>query len=106
MNKYRNKKTIVNGIVFDSKKESDRYYELLLLKKAGKISNLELQKEFLLLPAENGERAIKYIADFVYIENGKMIVEDVKGVRTQAYIIKRKLFKHKFCSEHVIFREV
>ena len=106
MNKYGNKKTIVNGIVFDSKKEAERYYELMLLQKAGEISNLELQKEFLLLPAENGEKAVKYIADFVYIENGKMIVEDVKGVRTQAYIIKRKLFKHKYCSDYVIFREV
>lgn len=104
MNKYGNKKTIVNGIVFDSKKESERYCELLLLQKTGEISNLELQKEFLLLPIENGEKAVKYIADFVYMENRKMIIEDVKGVRTQAYIIKQKLFKHKYCSDYVIFR--
>ena len=106
MNKYGNKKTIVNGIVFDSQKEANRYRELILLQKAGEISNLERQKSYLLLPAGHGERAVKYIADFVYMENGKLIVEDVKGFKTKEYIIKRKLFKSKYCSDNVIFREI
>ncbi len=72
MNKYRNKKVIVDGEEFDSKKEGNRYKELKLLLKAGKISNLELQPRFLLQDGfkKNGRtfRKIEYIADFKYIE--------------------------------------
>ena len=108
--KYGNKKTIVDGIEFDSKKEAQRYCELRLLLRAGRISNLQLQREFELIPAQyetyarygktgkrlaDGQRCIEkkcvYIADFCYIENGVQIVEDTKGVRTKEYIIKRKL---------------
>lgn len=96
MQKYRNKKVTIDGIVFDSKREAKRYTELKLLEKAGQIQGLELQKEYVLIPSQkiNGrvaERAVKYKADFVYTENGKTIVEDTKGVRTKDYIIKRKL---------------
>lgn len=107
-NKYRNKKTTVDGITFDSKFEASRYCELKLLEKAGQIKNLELQKEFELIPAqreflgfdENNkkkfggviERACKYKADFTYYKNnGQLVVEDTKGAKTADYIIKRKL---------------
>jgi hypothetical protein len=105
--KYGNRKVICDGITFDSKKEALRYRELLLLERAGKIQHLELQKEFILIPTQREpdtvgirggvkkgrviEHAVKYKADFVYIENGKTIVEDTKGMRTKDYIIKRKL---------------
>lgn len=110
MRKYRNKKTIVDGIVFDSKKEALRYGELSMLQRAGVISELELQKEYELIPAQyetfprygkNGQRLkdgkrclekpVKYKADFVYKENGSEVVEDTKGVKTKDYVIKRKM---------------
>ncbi len=94
--KYKNKKVVVDGITFDSKKEATRYHQLKLFERAGLISDLKLQKEFELIPSQriNGkvvERACKYKADFVYVEDGEMVVEDTKGVRTADYVIKRKL---------------
>ena len=98
--KYRSQKAEVDGIVFDSKREANRYTELKLLEKAGKIKNLELQKEYMLIPKQtelvNGrmrviEKECTYKADFTYEEDGKTIVEDTKGFRTKDYIIKRKL---------------
>ena len=94
--KYKNQKVTCNGIKFDSKKEANRYSELLLLERAGAITNLELQVPFELIPNQkiNGkvvERACKYVADFSYTENGQRVVEDTKGFRTAEYIIKRKL---------------
>lgn len=96
MNKYHNKKVTYNGITFDSKKEARRYSELLLLERAGVITGLQMQVPFVLIPSQriNGkvvERECKYIADFVYTENGKVVVEDTKGMKTDKYIIKRKL---------------
>ncbi len=96
--KYHNKKT--GG--FDSKKESERYLELLMLQKAGKIRDLKTQVPYLLIPAQyiNGkcaERSVKYIADFTYYERRgdegawELVVEDTKGMKTPEYIIKRKL---------------
>lgn len=119
MNKYRNKKITAGGLVFDSKREYNRYRELLLLEKAGEISNLRRQVKFVLIPAQYEksperytrgkhkgelrpgvllERECSYIADFVYIDaDGQKVVEDVKGVKTKDYIIKRKLmlYVHK-----------
>lgn len=96
LNKYGARKTDAFGITFDSQREANRYAELLLLQRSGQIQNLELQKEFILIPAQkiNGktaERAVVYRADFTYTENGKTVVEDVKGFRTKDYILKRKL---------------
>ena len=91
MSKYHNTKTTVDGIAFDSKKEAARHGELQLVAKAGAIQDLRLQMPFELIPKQAGERAVRYIADFVYMENGKMIVEDVKGVKTDVYKIKKKL---------------
>ncbi|MGN1269370.1 MAG: DUF1064 domain-containing protein [Clostridia bacterium] len=100
MNKYRNKKVIVDGIKFDSIKEKNRYIELKLLEKAGKIKNLQLQPKFLLQESfkKNGKiyRKIEYIADFMYTENDKTIVEDIKGMETKEFKIKRKLFEYKY----------
>ncbi len=95
-NKYRNKKTIVDGIKFDSIREGNRYCQLKILEKAGYISNLELQPAFDICPAVqwNGKilRKRVYKADFKYVEKGITIVEDVKGMRTKTYILKRSLF--------------
>lgn len=104
--KYHNKKTTLDGEVFDSRKEARRWSELQLLQKAGMITGLRRQVPFPLIPSqvyrENGkkktERPVQYIADFVYYDNeGRFIVEDTKGVRTREYILKRKmmLFFHK-----------
>jgi hypothetical protein len=112
-NKYSNIKTCVNGISFDSRKEARRYSELLLLQRAGAIRDLELQKKYVLIPAQyetyerygkkgqrlqDGQRLVEkecaYLADFVYQEDGKTIVEDTKGMKTRDYIIKRKLMLH------------
>ena len=94
--KYGNKKTVVGNIVFDSKKESERFLELSMLEKAGIIQNLERQKRFEIIPKTQTERAAYYVADFVYFKDGEKIAEDVKSSITRknpTYIIKRKLFK-------------
>lgn len=117
-NKYKNKKYTYLGIKFDSLKECRRYTELRLLEQAGKITDLELQKAYELIPAqyeETGEiytkgihkgkhkkklleRAVVYRADFVYTdcETGQQVVEDTKGMRTKEYVIKRKLLLWRF----------
>lgn len=99
--KYYNKKVTYDGVMFDSIKEARRYQELRLLLRAGAISELRLQVPYELIPAQyiNGkcvERAVKYIADFVYTENGKEVVEDAKGVRTDTYKIKKKLMLYVY----------
>ena len=103
MSKYGNKKTVVDGITFDSKKEANRYCQLKMLERAREISQLELQHEFELIPRQakgegiRSERACKYRADFYYVtKDGNQIVEDVKGKRTKDYIIKRKLMKYRY----------
>lgn len=98
-NKYGAKKIVIGGETFDSRMEARRWRELMLLQRAGEISDLERQVKYILLPAqkdENGsviERAVTYIADFVYHDErtGEIVVEDAKGMRTKDYIIKRKL---------------
>ena len=94
MSKYHNTKTTLDGITFDSKKEATRYAELKLLSRSGLIQNLRLQVPFELIPKQQGERSVKYIADFVYTENGETVAEDTKSEITRAnptYILKRKL---------------
>lgn len=97
MNKYRNKKVIVDEKEFDSKREGNRYKELKLLERAGEIKDLELQPRFLLQDSfkKNSRtfRKIEYVADFKYIENGKTIVEDVKGMQTDVFKLKHKIFE-------------
>ena len=86
----------MNGVVYDSQKEANRWCELSLLQRAGKITNLLRQVKYELIPAQRidgkvVERACTYVADFVYEENGNTVVEDTKGFKTKDYIIKRKL---------------
>ena len=95
MSKYGNVKTTTSdGITHDSIKEANRWCELKLLEKAGKITDLQRQVKFELIPKQDGERAVHYIADFMYIEGDKFVVEDVKGKRTKEYIMKRKLMQY------------
>lgn len=108
--KYNNIKTESDGVEFASAKEARRYQELKLLEAAGEIAKLELQPVFLLQQSfkHNGktERKIEYVADFRYYEiaSKRDVVEDVKGVRTAAYQIKRKLLLFKF--NYIDFREI
>lgn len=111
-NKYKNRKTKVGGILFDSKAEADRYLELKAMEQSGDISDLRLQIAYELIPVQKESdkvgprggvipgkvihRPITYVADFVYMENGEEIVEDCKGVRTEVYKIKRKLFRYRY----------
>ena len=102
--KYRNVKTEIDGITFDSKREAERWCELKLLEKAGEIHSLKRQVSFLLIPDQkvNGkivERAVRYYADFVYFTKDNLpVVEDVKSeaTKTAVYKIKRKLMRWKF----------
>lgn len=96
--KYNNRKTIIDGITFDSNKEAKRYTVLRSLQEGGYIKGLSLQVPFELIPKQDGERAVKYIADFVYydIEKQMHIVEDVKGFKTDVYKLKRKIFKYRY----------
>lgn len=105
--KYHSRKITRDGATFDSVKEYRRFCELSLLERAGAITDLQRQVEFVLIPTQREpdsigkrggvikgkviEQAVKYVADFVYTENGKKVVEDTKGFRTKDYIIKRKL---------------
>lgn len=90
--KYHAKKVEIDGIRFDSKKESERYLELKLLQEAGEIHDLELQVSFPLMI--NGRKICSYRSDFTYkVQNEKMIVEDVKGYKTPVYRLKKKMFE-------------
>jgi len=96
MSKYHSTPTEVNGIRFDSKREANRWAELRLMERAGKIQKLKRQVKYLLIPSQyrDGkciEREASYIADFVYIKDGHLVVEDCKGFRTPEYRLKRKL---------------
>lgn len=107
-NKFGAKKITVGGRTFDSKKEARRAETLAMQEQYGIIHGLEYQKTFELQAAytnNKGEhiRAITYKADFVYIEDGKIIAEDCKGFRTPEYKLKKKLFEKKY--PEIIFRE-
>ncbi len=91
INKYRNIKTTVDGITFDSKREAARYSELKMLSQSGHITNLRLQPDFPLMV--NGKKIGKYVADFSYLQNGVRIIEDVKSkaTMTPVYRMKKKI---------------
>ena len=106
--KYNNTKKTVDGITFDSILEARRYAVLKSRLEAGTISDLRLQPHYTIMEGYKDLsgtyiRPVQYIADFSYIinEDGKRIVEDVKGVRTEAYAIKRKLIRDRFGVEIV-----
>lgn len=109
--KYYSQPETVDGIRFHSKKEAARYRELMTALRAGAIRNLRLQQEYLLgggftTPEGERVRAIKYLADFVYERKTEpdasgdvhwiCVIEDVKGVRTREYGIKRKLMQERY----------
>lgn len=110
--KYGSRKVTVDGVTYDSVKEYRRFKELSLLERAGTIQNLQRQVKYVLIPAQREfcneiytkgrkkgcfkpgkllEKECSYIADFAYIQNGEIVVEDTKGFRTNDYIVKRKL---------------
>ena len=100
-NKYHAKKTWMKGKVYDSKKEANRAFELELLAKMGKIQNLQKQVPFVLQEGyvnKQGKkiRPITYIADFTYVEDGVLVVEDTKGFETEVFKIKRKILEYKY----------
>ena len=115
MSKYHAKKVTVDGMTFDSQKEYHRWCELKLLERAGKIFNLQRQVPYVVIPGQietierygKGGKRLKdkqkvieqasiYKADFVYTEDGKLVVEDTKGFKTEAYKMKRKLMLERF----------
>ena len=96
MSKYKSKKVEVDGITFDSKKEANRYSELKCLERGGVIDNLRLQVPFVLIDKSEYGRAIKYIADFVYTEGDKEVVEDVKGFKTDMYRLKKRMLVERY----------
>lgn len=123
-NKYGNKKPIVDGIKFDSKKEAKRYIVLKQMESKGEISELTLQKKYILIPSQYEEsteiytkgknkgqpkrgalieRECAYYADFDYYKNGAHVVEDVKGMKLPEYKIKRKLMLYL---HHIRIKEV
>lgn len=110
-NKYKAKKAVVDGIVFDSRKEAKRYTELKKLEEMGSIRDLSLQVQFELIPSfeividgkKRKRRPITYVADFVYYRDDEKVIEDVKGLRTPVYKIKKKLFEYRY---HETIREV
>lgn len=116
-NKYHAKKITVNGETFDSQREFQRWCQLRMLEKAGEIEGLQRQVTYTLIPEQREqskdvfrrgvkagqpkpgkvlEKPVTYKADFVYIERGREVVEDVKGFKTKDYIIKRKLLLWKY----------
>ena len=107
--KYNAKAVVIDGIRFPSEKEGERYLELKMLEKAGKIKDLQLQPVFLLQEGfyyqGKAIRQITYRADFKYVdEKGRVVVEDVKGFKTDVYKLKKKLFLKKY--PDVIFKEI
>jgi hypothetical protein len=101
--KYNNQPTERNGIKFDSRKEANRYEELMFLRQAGEIDNLKLQPQFTLqesymTPEGERVRAIRYVADFSYTQGSQMVVEDVKSkaTATAQYKMKKKLMQERF----------
>ena len=98
--KYRARKTTVDGITFDSRKEADRYLVLKGMEEDGSIKDLRRQGRYELVPAFDVDgrhyRAVYYVADFVYVEDGKEVVEDVKGMRTDVYRLMSKLFARRY----------
>lgn len=102
MPKYQNKKVEFDGLKFDSKKEMGRYILLKEWQDSGLIEDLKTQSAFVLAESvkfENEPRrkpAVKYVADFTYLQDGKLIVEDVKSSMTRSlpvYRLKKHLMK-------------
>ena len=108
MNKYNARKQEIDGHVFDSQGEAARYWELKMLRRAGEILDLKVHPKFdLIEPMVRGKKklsAARYTADFSYIEKktGWIVVEDFKGVKTEAFQLRKKLFLKRY--PHHCFR--
>ena len=119
-NKYKNDKVEFDGMKFDSKRERDRYIVLKDAERRGVISELKCQPKFILIPAQYHEeekqlktkvnmvqkcdfRAITYTGDFQYTKDGKVVVEDVKGMVTPEYKLKEKMMAY---FHHIIIRRI
>lgn len=108
--KYRNQRVVTNNIRFDSKAEAERYRELILLQEAGAISGLKIHPRYVLQEGYNKRdgthvRPIFYESDFEYVENGVLITEDVKGVKTPVFLLKQKLFERAYPHIEMRIRE-
>jgi hypothetical protein len=106
--KYHNKKTMVDNVTFDSIAEANRYVELKMMQKTGKIWGLELQPRFELQGKFVDNKGVKhgaitYVADFLYVEEDQVVVEDVKGMQTPVYKLKKKIFLYTYNHD---FREI
>lgn len=101
-NKYHAQKTVMDGILFDSKAEAERYNDLRLLERSGEIQSLKRQQRF---QFQNG---VTWRIDFVYTEAGHTVYEDVKGYKTQEYLIKRQCLVYEIESglREGVYREV
>lgn len=105
-NKYHARRTVIDNIAFDSLREGERYCELVILQRDGQIDLLEVHPKFEIIPGFNIDgkkiRATYYEADFRYWDKkiGRMVVEDVKGMATQLFLIKRKLFLLQYGLEY------
>lgn len=119
-NKYKNEKVEFDGIKFDSKRERDRYMVLKDAERRGVISELKCQPKFTLIPAQYHEEkkqmktkvkmvkkcdflAITYTGDFQYVKDGKVVIEDVKGIVTPEYKLKEKMMAY---FHHIIIRRI
>lgn len=100
--KYKNKKTIYDGITFDSKKEGNYYLKLKTMQDLGMIKDLKLQVKYELQPSfklnNKTYRKIEYKADFSYVstEDERLHVVDVKGFKTKEYLLKKKMMAYKY----------
>ena len=96
MTKYNARKVVDDGITFDSQAEHRRYCELRLLQQAGQIANLQVHVPYQIVL--NDVKIARYVADFVYddLETGQRRIEDVKGMRTDVYKLKKKLVEAQY----------
>jgi len=105
MNKFGAKRTHIDGFDFDSKAEAARFLDLRKRAQAGQIQDLLIHPKYeIWTPKNSWSRPVFYIADFAYIEGKFLIVEDVKGFKTEAYRIKRKMFMDLY--PDAIFKEI
>ena len=101
--KYKNKRVEYSGYKFDSIAEKDRFIELRMLENKGYIKDLKLQVPFVLISKSEYGRDVRYIADFTYYIDKELVVEDVKGVLTKEYKLKKRLMQEKY---HITIQEV
>lgn len=103
-NKYGAKRTVVDGLTFDSAGEASRWFDLVNLQRGGLICNLERQKKYTLVDKIGKQRAATYTADFDYFDIAKnaFVTEDFKGVVTAEFKLKAKLFRARYGREILI----